>query len=172
MLRLIVLLFIVAPTVDLYLVYRLGQAWGFWPTAAYVLGGALAGSLVARAQGLRMLRSFRGELAAGRPPVQMPLESIAVLAGALLLLAPGPVTDVLGLALIFQPSRGLLLRFARRSIERAVERGELRFSVLRMDGHGRPAWDDGHGAPSDLDPSKEIRMPPRPVGPGEHAEPE
>lgn len=163
MLGIVFLCFVIAPAIDLYLVYRIGQAWGFWPTAALVVGAAAVGLSLARAEGARILTDLRRDLAAGRRPRQT-LERAALLAGALLLIAPGPLTDVLGLLLILPPWRDLVLGAVRRSFERAVQRGTVHISVLHLDPQGRPAPEH-----ADLDPSKEIRVPPRSVGPGDDA---
>jgi UPF0716 protein FxsA len=161
MLGILVLVFVLAPVVDLFLLYRIGEAWGFWRTAALVVGSAAVGFSLARANGTRMLAAFRRELAAGRPPGHLALDGVAVLTGSLLLIAPGPLTDGLGLLLLLPPTRRLLFAAFGRAVERSVERGTLRVSVLRF-GSGGPAdppaaWED---APPGLDPANEIRLPP------------
>src|SRR5205085_55966 len=113
-------------------------------------------------QGARMLATLRRELAAGRLPGRVTLEGVAVLAGSLLLITPGPLTDVLGLLLILPPWRGLVRGAVRRSVERSVERGATRIWVFRLDRsdgvvHGEKTGDAALG----LDPTKEIRLPPK-----------
>ncbi len=161
MIGLLLLLFLAAPVVDLYLLYRIGGVWGFWPTAALVLGTAVLGFSAARAQGSRMLAGLRGQLAAGRAPGRDALNGLAVLAGSVLLVTPGPLGDALGLALLLPPTRWLLMAAGRRSLERAVATGAMRVSVLRWQPPPGPGSgpEEGSALPG-LDPSKEIRVGP------------
>jgi UPF0716 protein FxsA len=162
----VLLVFVVAPVVDLYLLYRIGEAWGFLRTAALVLGSAALGIAVLRAHARRALEAARNPLALARGVAGGALDGVAAVAGGVLLILPGPITDVMGLLLQVPPIRRLLLRLGHRSVERAVDRGTMRISVLRWDPMGGPVGGDveGEPAPSGLDPSKEIRLPPKSSG--------
>jgi UPF0716 protein FxsA len=104
MLGLLFLLFLAAPVVDLYLLYRIALEWGFLPAAGLVLGTAAVGLAVARGQGTRMLAGLGRDLVAGRSPGRGALNGLAILAGALLLVMPGPLGDALGAALLLPPT--------------------------------------------------------------------
>ena len=79
------LVFIVVPILEVVLLVRIGQAVGFLPTLAVVLGTGLVGAALARAEGFRILVQARGELMRGEIPGQALLDGISVLvAGALL----------------------------------------------------------------------------------------
>jgi UPF0716 protein FxsA len=153
----LILLFIALPIAELWILIRLGQSVGFWLTLAIVLGTGALGAALAKSQGMRVLREVQRELAAGRVPHRQVLDGMAVLVGGALLLTPGFISDVAGLALLFPPTRRLLEVGVRRWLERQIQTGSLRVSVLR--------WEPGDGpvdprAPSGLDPRKEIRVPP------------
>ncbi len=154
---LLLLMFVVAPLADLYLLVRLGQAVGPLPTVALVLATGFVGAAVIRAQGTKMLGEMGRELTGGRVPGAGAMDAMAVLAGGALLIAPGLLTDAIGLALLFPPTRGLLRAAVRRWLERKVETGALRVSVLRWHPREDAVEDD---TPLGLDPSKEIRLPP------------
>jgi UPF0716 protein FxsA len=159
------LVFVVAPAVDLYLLYRIGEAWGFLRTAALVLGSAALGIAVLRAHARRALEAVRDPRALARGSAGGALEGVVAVAGGVLLILPGPITDGLGLLLQVPPIRRLLLRLGRRTVQRAVERGTMRISVLRWDPTGGGVDEEGAGsAPRGLDPSKEIRLPPNSGG--------
>lgn len=134
-------LFVVVPVVELAILVRIGQAIGLWPTVALVLGTGALGAALARREGMRVLFAFRQELAAGRLPAQALLDGVSVLIGAALLLAPGVLTDLVGLGLLFAPSRRWIQRRARRRLERAVVEGEIRLATF---GSG---WAGTWGAP-------------------------
>src|SRR5690606_38668395 len=81
---------------------------------------------MARAQGMRALARFQSELAKGRLPQQAALDGVSVLAGGILLLTPGVLTDALGFALLLPASRRWILRRMRRKLEQGIERGTIR----------------------------------------------
>jgi UPF0716 protein FxsA len=117
----LVLLFIVVPIVELYVVIQVGQAIGALPTIAILIADSLLGSLLLRSQGRGVWRRFNQTLAAGRPPAREVLDGVLVIFGGALLLTPGFVTDVFGILFLLPPTRavlrGLLVRrFARRLV--------------------------------------------------------
>jgi UPF0716 protein FxsA len=124
------LLFIVFPIVELVLLIQLGRVVGVLPTVLLVLGTGLGGAMLARAEGLRVLFQFQRELASGRLPGQSMLDGIAVLVGGALLLTPGVLTDLLGLSLLFPPTRRWIQGRVRARLERQVADGTIRVVAM------------------------------------------
>ena len=108
MLLWLIFLFITIPLVELYVLIQIGQVVGALPTLGLVILTGVLGGLLARMQGLRVWRRVQNELAAGRIPTGALGDAFAVFAGGLLLLTPGLLTDLLGLSLLFPPTRGLI----------------------------------------------------------------
>jgi UPF0716 protein FxsA len=111
------LLFIVAEMATLIV---LGRAFGVLPTILLVLGGGILGAWVARWQGLRTAVRAQTQLASGVMPTAEMTDGLLIGVAAVLLIIPGVLTDVLGLALLLPPTRALLKRavigqFTRRS---------------------------------------------------------
>jgi UPF0716 protein FxsA len=129
------LLFTALPLLDLWLLLHVGDAIGFWNTVALVLFTGMAGAWLARTEGFRVLRSWQQALADGRIPEEGVLSGALVLAGGLLLVTPGVITDVLGLALLIPPSRRLVAAGLRRWLRRQLDAG--RFRVISMGGPRR-----------------------------------
>lgn len=117
---LLVLLFIVTPFVELYLLIRIGRAIGAGPTLGFVVAMGILGAALARSQGRRVLRSFQEALAQGRVPDRGIVSGMLVLFGALLLITPGVLTDFLGLWLLMpwtrMPIEALLIAYIKRRI--------------------------------------------------------
>lgn len=88
------------PIIEIGLLFRLVQVYGFWALAALMIATAIAGSYVIRQVGLsvfsRVLAGQRGELSAVEPLFDGFLQ---VLAGICLIL-PGLVTDTIGIFLL------------------------------------------------------------------------
>lgn len=162
------LFFIVVPVLELFLLIRLGQVVGLWPTLGLVVGTGLLGAHMARAEGLRVLYRFQTELASGRLPGQALLDGIAVLIGGAFLLTPGILTDLTGFALLFPPTRHRIQRWARRRMERGLSEGTIRVATM---GPGGFMWSSGGvpGGPAEttededetLDPRKGIVVEPK-----------
>ncbi len=115
---LLVILFIVVPIVELYVIIQVGQAIGVAPTLALLVADALLGSLLLRQQGRGAWRRFNAALAERRFPGREVADGLMIAVGGTLLLTPGFITDIFGLALLIPPSRavlrGLLSRVAAR----------------------------------------------------------
>jgi UPF0716 protein FxsA len=84
----------------------IGVGW----TLLALLGLSLIGAVLLRREGARAWRAFSGAVAAGRPPGREALDGVLVLVGALLIVLPGFVSDVLGLLCILPPTRRLIGR--------------------------------------------------------------
>lgn len=114
----VVALFIVVPLAELWTILAVGDAIGVVPTILILLADSLLGSLLLRAQGRGAWRRFVESLQAGRAPSRELADGLLIVIGGALLLTPGFLTDVAGLALLLPPSRALV----RRGLERAIAR--------------------------------------------------
>jgi UPF0716 protein FxsA len=122
MFPLLILLFIVVPLAELYVIIQVGQAIGALPTIGLLLLDSLLGSWLLRSQGRTVWRRFREALAAGRPPARETVDGALVIVGGALMLAPGFITDAFGVLLLLPPTRAV------------VRRGLLRNALARMFG--------------------------------------
>ncbi len=107
---LLVLLFIVAPIIELFVIIQVGGAIGVLPTIGLLVADSILGSMLMRSQGRAAWRSFQAATAAGQVPAREVLDGGLVIFGGALLLTPGFVTDVLGLALLLPPTRAIVRR--------------------------------------------------------------
>jgi len=126
----LLVLFIIVPLIELALLIELGGIVGVWPTIALVLGTGAVGAALARSQGARVLREIRAELAMGRMPAARMLDGLMILIGGILLLTPGVLSDLLGIALLFPPSRAVFKQILRIRLERMIRTGRANFTVV------------------------------------------
>jgi UPF0716 protein FxsA len=126
---LLVILFIVVPIAELYVIIQVGQAIGVLPTLTLLFLDAILGSLLLRHQGRSAWRRFNEALAQRRFPGKEVADGVLIVIGGTLLLAPGFITDIFGLLLLIPPTRaiarGLLRRFS-----------VARFAVVGVPGAG------------------------------------
>src|SRR3954452_787356 len=142
MFPLLVLLFIVVPIVELYVIIQVGHAIGIWWTLALLLVDSVLGSWLMRAQGRSAWRRFQAAIAGGRVPARETLDGVLVIFGGAFLLTPGFVTDILGAILLLPPTRSLVRRvLVRRFVPRMVLRVAGRAARPKSGPRPRSAYD-------------------------------
>lgn len=111
---LLVILFIVVPILELYVIIQVGQAIGVVPTLILLLADALLGSWLLKHEGRGAWRRFNEALAARRFPGREVADGVLIVIGGTLLLTPGFITDVFGLLLLLPPTRAVARRLLKR----------------------------------------------------------
>jgi UPF0716 protein FxsA len=129
-LLLLILLFIVTPFVELFLLIRVGGVLGLGPTLGLVIAMGFLGAALARNQGRRVLRDWQAALNEGRVPERGIVSGMLVLLGALLLITPGILSDVLGLFLLLPWTRRPIELALTAYLKRQLATGQLRVSGL------------------------------------------
>jgi UPF0716 protein FxsA len=95
--RFALLLFIVMPIIEMWLLITIGSYIGALSTIALVLLTALMGIGLLRQQGVSTLWRGKEKLQQGKIPAQEIMEGIVLAVSGALLLTPGFVTDIIGL---------------------------------------------------------------------------
>ena len=103
------ILIILIPLIEIYLFIKIGSQIGAFNTISLILITALLGVWYARYEGFNTLKSGISQLMRNELPFYEIISGAALALAALLLIIPGFATDLLGLILIFQPSRKLFL---------------------------------------------------------------
>jgi UPF0716 protein FxsA len=115
---LLVILFIVVPIAELYVIIQVGGAIGILPTLAILLADALLGSFLLRHQGRAAWRRFNEALAERRFPGKEVADGVMITFGGALLLTPGFITDIFGVILLLPPTRAVIRRILWRLLQR------------------------------------------------------
>lgn len=117
---LLLVVFIVVPLVELYVLLQVGQEIGALNTIALLILDSMLGAWLLRSQGRTVWRRFNDTLRAGRPPAREVLDGVLVIFGGALLLTPGFVTDIFGILLLVPPSRAVIRRMLTRVLATRV----------------------------------------------------
>jgi len=107
------LVFLVVPLLELAVIIQVGQQIGAAWTIVALVVVSVVGTWLVRREGVRAWSKFRSALQEGRPPTAEVVDGALVLFGGALLLTPGFLTDILGLTLIFPPTRAVVSRAIR-----------------------------------------------------------
>jgi UPF0716 protein FxsA len=141
---LVLLLLILWPIAELFVVIKVAEAIGVALTILLLFAGWPIGSWALRSQGRVAWRQLTDAVAAGRTPGREVVNGALVLVGGILLIIPGFITDVLGIALLLPPSRALLRGAMVRSIHN-------RFVTTAIKYTRRPSHYDVDSTARDLD---------------------
>lgn len=106
----LLLLFLLVPVAEIYLLIQVGREIGALPTVGLVIATAVLGAWLLRQQGISTLMRARESLDRGELPALQLLEGVILLVGGALLLTLGFVTDVIGFACLVPALRQALVR--------------------------------------------------------------
>lgn len=125
MLGRLLLLFTVLPLAELYLLIKVGTHLGAGATVVLVVLTGTVGALLARMQGFRAVIEIRARLREGRLPTDELLAGGLIVAGGLLLVTPGLLTDVVGLAVLLPPVRSRAVQWIKDFLRRKIQEGHV-----------------------------------------------
>ena len=127
----LILLFIVVPIAEIYVIIQVGQAIGALWTIALLIADSILGSMLMRSQGKAAWRRFNEAVAARRPPAREVLDGVLVIFGGAFLLTPGFISDIFGLIFLIPPTRALARRFIVRQVLRRTPAGRAAMFATR-----------------------------------------
>jgi UPF0716 protein FxsA len=130
---LLVLVFLVAPLVELAVIVQVAGAIGVLDTIGLLVVVSVVGAWLARREGLGVVRRIQAALQRGQMPSTEVADGGLILFAGALMITPGFISDLLALLLLFPPTRAVvrvpLLRWLSRRGRMAVMSG----------GPGRPS---------------------------------
>ena len=118
----LLVVFIVLPLAELYLILKVGDLIGVPLTILLLAADSVIGSLLLRSQGRAAWRRLNEALATGRIPHREVQDGALVVFGGAFLITPGFITDVIGLLMLLPPTRPLVRRLVMRALTRRAER--------------------------------------------------
>ncbi len=110
---------------EIWLLTLVAGAAGGWTVLALLIGAAIVGGAVVKRAGRRAFRNLtetvqRQQNGQAPPPESGSTGNGFLMLGGLLIMLPGLISDVVGLALLVPPVRTYLGRRAERSLERRM----------------------------------------------------
>jgi len=127
---LLLLLFVLIPIVELFVMMQVGGWLGAGPTIGLLVLFSVAGVWLVKFEGLGVWSRFRGQLERGSMPTHEIVDGFLILVAGALLVVPGFVTDFVGLLLLVPPARVLVRNLI-------VRRYRSRLTVASV-GYGGP----------------------------------
>ena len=122
----ILLLIILIPVIEIYLLIKIGSEIGAIITILLIFVTAIVGIYYAKYEGLNTLRSGFIQLNKNETPAYEVISGAAIAFAALLLIIPGFVTDFVCFLLIFPLSRKLIFNnFQKKYDKRSKKKNNL-----------------------------------------------
>ncbi len=109
----LVLIFLVVPVVEIYVLIQVGQVIGALWTVLFVVLTAVIGVQLLRMQGIATLARAQQRMQSGQMPAGELLEGIGLVVAGAFLLTPGFVTDTLGFLLLIPAFRRWIIGLLR-----------------------------------------------------------
>lgn len=125
MLGYLILLFTVLPALELLLLIKIGTHIGAINTLLIVIATGVTGAYLARVQGFFVLQRIQSQLNRGVMPTEDMINGLMILVGGIVLLAPGLITDMMGLLLLIPFTRQWIKRLVTVKMRRMMDNGKI-----------------------------------------------
>ena len=106
----LLLIIVLVPIIEIYLFIKIGSQIGAFSTISLIFITAFLGIIYVRYEGFNTLKSGMSQIVKNEMPIYEIISGAALAFAAFLLILPGFATDILGLLIIFPPTRRLLLK--------------------------------------------------------------
>jgi len=131
MFRILIVLFIVVPAIELWGLIAVGKVIGGWTTVALVILTGVVGAWLAKQQGLQVFRLIQLQLSRGQMPTETLIDGVLVLIGGILLMTPGFFSDAIGLILLIPYTRMIIRHLLKLWLWRLVSSGRIQLFFRR-----------------------------------------
>jgi UPF0716 protein FxsA len=121
MVGVLLLLFLIVPIVELYVIIEVGGWLGVWPTLALLVLVSVVGAWLVKREGLGVWNRAQRQLQRSELPANELLDGLLVLFAGALMLTPGFITDIVGLVLLVPPTRVLVRSLLGRRFRRRFD---------------------------------------------------
>lgn len=123
--RYLLLLIIIVPAAEIGVLLLSGNLIGVWPTLGAILFTGVLGAYLAKKQGLETLRKVQEQLQYGQMPGEAIIEGICILAGGILLLTPGFITDITGFLLLAPVTQSFFKKLIIKGFRKWMDRNTV-----------------------------------------------
>ena len=125
----LILLFTLIPLLELSLLIELGKEIGLASTIGIVILTGILGAYLAKHEGFIVINRIQQDLSQARLPAESLIDGVIILAGGLLLLTPGLLTDAIGFMALFPFTRDYFKKFLKQKFKQKISPDEIHTSI-------------------------------------------
>ena len=126
----LLILFVIVPVTELYILIEVGKKIGALTTIGVIILTGIIGAYLVKSQGFMILRKIQNDLNEGIMPGDSLIQGAIILAGGVLLLTPGFVTDILGFIFLIPVSRNILKKYLLKWLKGKIKEGNFYYREL------------------------------------------
>lgn len=116
---------ILLPIVELILFLTIGKVIGIMWTLGLIFLSGLVGVYLVKTIGIQAFKELPRQIERGEHPANTVVDGVLLGIGAVLVILPGFLTDIVGLTFLFQPTRILYRPFINKFIQRKIRSGNV-----------------------------------------------
>lgn len=117
----LLLLFLVVPLIELYLIIQVSSGFGLLPTIAMLILVSIVGAWLVRREGTNVIKRVQDQISSGKMPTNELIDGAMIVGGGALMLTPGFLTDIIGISLLLPPVRAILRPFVAKAVKSRVQ---------------------------------------------------
>jgi len=121
----LLMLFIIVPIVELYVLIEIGRKIGTWSTIGIIILTGILGAYLVKRQGFLILRKIQNDLNEGVLPGDSLIQGAIILAGGILLITPGFITDTIGFIFLIPAGRRLVKNYLLNWLKGKIREGNF-----------------------------------------------
>ena len=121
----LLILFVIVPVTELYILIEVGKKIGSLTTIGIIILTGIIGAYLVKGQGFMILRKIQNDLNEGIMPGDSLIQGVIILAGGILLLTPGFVTDIVGFIFLIPVSRNIVKKYLLKWLKGKIKEGNF-----------------------------------------------
>ncbi|MBA7498206.1 hypothetical protein ES704_00941 [subsurface metagenome] len=121
----LLILFVIVPVTELYILIEVGKKIGSLTTIGIIILTGIIGACLVKSQGFMILRKIQNDLNEGIMPGDSLIQGTIILAGGILLLTPGFVTDIVGFIFLIPVSRNIVKKYLLKWLKGKIKEGNF-----------------------------------------------
>jgi len=121
----LLILFVIVPVTELYILIEVGKKIGSLTTIGIIILTGIIGAYLVKSQGFMILRKIQNDLNEGIMPGDSLIQGAIILAGGILLLTPGFITDILGFIFLIPVSRNIVKKYLLKWLKGKIKEGNI-----------------------------------------------
>ncbi len=124
------LAFTLIPFSELYLLIKIGYYLGAFNTILVVIVTGLLGAYLAKLQGIKTMMRVRESMNRGELPAEDMLDALLIFVAGIVLLTPGFITDLAGLAILVPNTRSLFKQWLRKKFDQWISENKTNIMIF------------------------------------------
>ena len=121
----LLILFIIVPVIELYILIEVGKKIGSLSVIGIIILTGILGAYLVKSQGFMILKKIQNDIDEGILPGNSLIQGAIILAGGILLLTPGFITDIVGFIFLMPFTRKVVKNYLLKWLKGKIKEGNF-----------------------------------------------